>query len=110
MMAFGLLVTYAEPAINALLMLSAVVDAQQSPYLYFLLHSWSELLVFCIGLGMGSAAVLGSVRLIYGWPLRWLISAITGIAMLFTAYLTWFRPHLSGVCAMTWDTGSMCIN
>jgi hypothetical protein len=130
MMAFGLLVTYAEPAIGtfavgdifpyinhgdsrltpgALLMLGAAVDAKQSPYLFFMLHEWSELLVLAIGLGMGGAAVIGTLRLLYQWKMKYVVSVLTMISVLLSVYMTWIQPRLIGVNGMAWDTGSMSV-
>ena len=104
---FGILITYAEPAIGALLGLVSLVDPKLSPYLYYLLHTWVELLVFFIGLGMGVAAVLGTLRFVYGWKLRNLLAAITVPAMCFTAFFTWGNPDLYPIVGISWDVGCM---
>lgn len=54
--ALGILVTYAEPAIQSLRPLAAVVDRNAEPYLFFVLNNQQELLVLSIGLGVGVAA------------------------------------------------------
>lgn len=48
-------ISYAEPALSALITLAALVHPERQPYLYFLLHQWAEVLVLTIGLGMGRA-------------------------------------------------------
>ena len=59
----GVLVTYAEPAITSLRPLARLVDAEVAPYLYCALMEKQELLVFVIGLGVGLAAMMGSLAL-----------------------------------------------
>ena len=66
----GIGVTFAEPAIGALQAAGSLVDVQQAPYLYALLSDWSGALVLVIGAGVGLAAVLGTLRFVYGWSLK----------------------------------------
>ena len=69
----GVLVTYAEPAISALRPLAELVDPYSAPYLYFVMNCQQELMVLAIGLGVGVAAVIGTLRFIKNWPLKPLI-------------------------------------
>jgi hypothetical protein len=105
--ALGVLVTYAEPAVGALLTLAPLVDKDQAPYLYYILHQWVEFLIFAIGAGVGLSAVFGTMRLMYGWSLKTLVSAITIPAMILTAYLVWGQEGMDGVVGLSWDTGAM---
>jgi hypothetical protein len=102
----GVLVTYAEPALGALLSLSSQTRPQQTPYLYYLLHQRSELLVLSIGIGLGGAAVLGTLRLWNRWQLRWVICGVLVPAILLSIWmaLDW---RLSPVLPMAWDVGSI---
>jgi hypothetical protein len=43
------------------------VDPSEAPYLYYLMNQQQELLVLCIGLGVGVAAVIGTLRFIKDW-------------------------------------------
>ncbi|KAJ1488871.1 hypothetical protein T484DRAFT_1781846 [Baffinella frigidus] len=91
--ALGVLVTYAEPAITSLRPLARLVDPQVppylycalmqkqelrdvAPYLYCALMQKQELLVLCIGLGVGVAAMLGTLRFVCDWSLKPLIVMI----------------------------------
>ena len=71
----GVGVTFAEPAIGALKAAGAIVTIEQAPYLYTLLNFWAEELVALVGLGVGLAAVLGTMRFLYSWSLKPLIFA-----------------------------------
>ena len=71
----GILVTYAEPSIQALHPLAALVEPTRAPYLYFILNTMMEPLVFSVASGVGVAAVLGTLRFVYGWSLKPLIAA-----------------------------------
>ena len=66
----GIGVTFAEPAIGALKAAGQVVKVETAPFLYTLLNDWAETLVLVVGAGVGLAAVLGTVRLLYGWSLK----------------------------------------
>jgi hypothetical protein len=62
----GIGVTFAEPAIGALKMAGQLVAVEQAPYLYALLNQWSGILVLVIGASVGLAAVVGTLRFLYG--------------------------------------------
>lgn len=102
----GIGVTFAEPAIGALKAAGAIVDVTQTPYLYALLNSWSGSLVLVVGIGVGLAAVLGTLRFIYGWSLKPLIYAtlapLIGLTFYFAA-----DPQLRHVLGLAWDCGAV---
>jgi hypothetical protein len=58
----GIGVTYAEPAIGTLKLAGALVDPEKAPYLFYLLMVRTEATVLLVGLGVGAAAVLGTMR------------------------------------------------
>ena len=66
----GIGVTFAEPAIGALKAAGSLVEVQKAPYLYAMLNEYSNSLVLIVGIGVGLAAVLGTIRFIYGWSLK----------------------------------------
>ena len=102
----GIGVTFAEPAIGALKAAGAIVSVERAPYLYTLLNSWSGVLVLMVGMGVGLAAVLGTLRFIYGWSLKPLIyiSLIPTIGL--TVYIM-SKPELSKVLGLAWDCGAV---
>jgi hypothetical protein len=51
----GVAVTYAEPAISSLTPLVSLVKVHRAPYLHYILMELREVLVLCIGLGVGLA-------------------------------------------------------
>ena len=63
----GIGVTLAEPAIGALQAVGSIVDAEKAPYLWELLNRRSGTLVLVVGIGVGFAAVLGTVRFLRGF-------------------------------------------
>ena len=71
----GIGVTFAEPAIGALKAAGAIVSAQETPVLFALLNQHSGKLVLVVGMGVGVAAVLGTLRFVYSWSLKPLIFA-----------------------------------
>jgi hypothetical protein len=71
----GIGVTFAEPAIGALKAAGQNVSPERAPYLWVLLNQWTDVLVLVIGASVGLAAVLGTLRFLYGWSLKPLIYA-----------------------------------
>jgi hypothetical protein len=63
----GVGVTFAEPAISALKTAGQNVAVERAPYLYALLNDWSGALVLVVGASVGLAAVVGTLRFLYGW-------------------------------------------
>ena len=66
----GIGVTFAEPAIGALQAVGAIVNPKRAPYLWALLNQWSGTLVMIVGMGVGLAAVLGTIRFLKDWSLK----------------------------------------
>lgn len=102
----GIGVTFAEPAIGALKAAGQVVQVENAPYLYSLLNQWAETLVLVVGVGVGAAAVLGTVRFLYGWSLKPFIYATLAPTLL----LTWFislNDELSKMLGLAWDCGAV---
>jgi hypothetical protein len=103
----GILVTYAEPAITSLRPLARLVDPDVAPYLYCALMEKQELLVFCIGLGVGLAAMLGTLRFVRGWSLKPLISISMVPCLMCACYMWWGDPELRPLLGLAWDCGAV---
>jgi hypothetical protein len=102
----GISVTFAEPAIGALQTAGSLVDVTKAPYLYTLLTDWAGVLVLSVGVGVGLAAALGTIRFIYGWSLKPLIF-ITLVPVLGTSIFMAFDPELSKVLGLAFDCGAV---
>lgn len=102
----GIGVTFAEPAIGALKTAGQLVQAEGAPYLYALLNQWSDLLVLVVGVGVGLAAVLGTLRFLYGWSLKPLIYVTLIPTIGLTLYLS-SQPGLDRVLGLAWDSGAV---
>lgn len=102
----GIGVTFAEPAIGALQAAGSVVDVARAPYLYTLLNEWSGTLVLIVGASVGLAAVLGTIRFLYGWSLKPLIYASVIPTLLLTAYCM-TDPELAKTIGLAWDSGAV---
>lgn len=102
----GIGVTFAEPAIGALQTAGSLVDVTKAPYLFAILNDWSGVLVLAVGGGVGLAAVLGTVRFIYGWSLKPMIYATLVPIMGLTFYLA-ADAELSKVLGLAFDCGAV---
>jgi len=105
-MLLGVGVTFAEPAIGALKTAGSIVNFNKAPYLYALLNDWSTALVLIVGVGVGLAAVLGTLRLLYGWSLKPLIYA-TLLPILALTFYFMQDAQLSRVLGLAWDCGAV---
>jgi len=102
----GIGVTYAEPAIGALKAAGQIVQVEKAPILFALLNDWSEVLVMVVGAGVGFAAVLGTLRFIYGWSLKPMIymALIPALGLTIFAYLD---SELYKIIGLAWDCGAV---
>jgi hypothetical protein len=102
----GIGVTFAEPAIGALQTAGSLVDVTKAPYLYTLLTNWAGTLVLAVGAGVGFAAALGTVRLIYGWSLKPLIY-ITLVPLLGVTLFMSTDDEMMKVLGLAFDCGAV---
>jgi hypothetical protein len=102
----GVGVTFAEPAISALKTAGQNVAVERAPYLYALLNSWSETLVLVVGASVGLAAVIGTLRFLYGWSLKPLIFASLVPVLGLSVYAAG-DPELGKALGLAWDTGAV---
>ena len=102
----GIGVTFAEPAIGALQAVGSIVDVTKAPYLYTLLNDWTGTLVLVVGIGVGIAAVLGTMRFLNGWSLKPMVYSALAPAIGLTLYCM-FNPELSKILGLAWDCGAV---
>ena len=102
----GIGVTFAEPAIGALQVAGSIVDPAKAPYLFTLLNDRSGATVFLVGLGVGLAAVLGTVRFLRGWSLKPLI-VMSVTPTLILSVIAYMDPELTKIVGLAWDCGAV---
>ncbi len=102
----GIGVTFAEPAIGALRAAGQIVSVEQAPYLYAILNFWSGELVLVVGVSVGLAAVLGTLRFLLGWSLKPLIY-LSLLPVLALSVLAATDAELSNVLGLAWDCGAV---
>ena len=102
----GIGVTYAEPAIGTLKIAGALVDPEKAPLLYYALMAQTETTVLLVGFGVGLAAVIGSMRFLYGWSLKPLIYLSLIPCTILTAICA-LNPNLSSIVGLAWDCGAV---
>lgn len=102
----GIGVTFAEPAIGALQAVGSIVDPVRAPYLWALLNQWSGVLVLVVGIGVGLAAVLGTIRFLNGWSLKPYIYLTLGPVLALTLWAM-NDPELAKVLGLAWDCGAV---
>jgi len=102
----GIGVTFAEPAIGALKAAGQNVSVERAPYLYALLNFWSTQLVLVVGFSVGLAAVIGTLRFLYGWSLKPLIYISLVPLLALTVYAS-VDPEMKKVIGLAWDCGAV---
>ena len=102
----GIGVTFAEPAIGALQAAGQNISVERTPYLYALLNDWAGVLVLVVGASVGLAAVLGTVRFIYGWSLKPFIYLTLAPVLAVTIYSA-IDPDLRNTLGLAWDAGAV---
>lgn len=102
----GIGVTFAEPAIGALKAAGSIVNSTSAPYLYALLNNWDLALVLIVGVGVGLAAILGTIRFLYGWSLKPFIVVSVAIALGLSIYAMQ-DPELNKILGLAWDCGAV---
>jgi len=102
----GIGVTYAEPAIGTLKLAGALVDPEKAPALFYLLMVRTDVTVLLVGFGVGMAAIIGTMRFLYGWSLKPLIywSLLPGVIL--TAYCA-LDSNLASIVGLAWDCGGV---
>ena len=102
----GIGVTFAEPAIGALQAAGQNISVERAPYLYALLNYWADVLVLVVGASVGLAAVLGTVRFLYGWSLKPLIYLALAPVLAVTVFCA-IDPDLRVTLGLAWDAGAV---
>lgn len=103
----GIGVTLAEPAIGALQEAGKIVDPAKAPYLWSLLNQHTAKLVAVVGVGVGCAAVLGTLRFVYNWSLKPMIYASISPLLILTAYVALTDLELAKIIGLAWDCGAV---
>ena len=102
----GIGVTFAEPAIGALKAAGQNISVERAPYLYALLNFWSTELVLVVGFSVGLAAVIGTLRFLYGWSLKPLIYLSLVPLLTLTVYAS-VDPEIKKIIGLAWDCGAV---
>jgi hypothetical protein len=102
----GVGATFAEPAIGVLKAAGTSVKAWDAPLLFLLLNRYPDLLVYAVGIGVGTAVVAGMLRFLYGWSLKPFIYGLVVILLLFSLW-AWFDPNMMYLTGLAWDCGGV---
>ena len=102
----GVGVTYAEPAIGALKTAGSNVNINKAPYLYFMLNQYGDILPIAVGIGVGAAALIGTLRFLKNWSLKMLIY-ITLIPTIGLTILSILNENLISTIGLAWDCGAV---
>lgn len=103
----GVLVAFAEPAIAALVPLAALVEADRTPLLYYILNEGRTYLVISIGLGVGTATAVGAWKTLTGRPLLPQIYAIFIPTLVLAMYMKFGDKNLEPLIGLSWDCGAI---
>jgi hypothetical protein len=102
----GIGVTLAEPAIGALREAGRILSSQYAPVLSTLLTAKADLLRVAVGVGVGLAAVVGVLRLVFNWSLKPIVYGAVGATLGITLFAT-SHPAMREVIGLAWDCGAV---
>ena len=101
----GIGATLAEPAIGALKSAGVNIVAAEAPLLHAMLTRYSGTLVLMVGIGVGVATIIGTLRFLYGWSLKVLI--IPPVLILAGMSLWAQNIGLASIVGLAWDSGAV---
>lgn len=101
----GIACTLAEPAMGALEIAGAAVQVEKAPVLWTLLNPWNQYLSLSIGVGVGFASLIGTLRLLKGWSLKTItyLSSTSSVLLTVVVEIT----GLSETVGLAWDSGAV---
>lgn len=102
----GVGATLAEPAIAVLKAAGAGVKPTQAPLLFSLLNDYAGQLVAAVGIGVGLAVMLGVLRFLRGWSLKYLILPLVSTLLVATVWANG-HPQMRDVLGLAWDCGAV---
>jgi len=102
----GVGVTYAEPAMGALKTAGSIVNINKAPYLYVMLNQYGDILPVAVGIGVGIAALLGTLRFLKNWGLKNIIY-ISLIPTIGLTILSVLNEDLKSTIGLAWDCGAV---
>jgi hypothetical protein len=107
MFVLGIGVTFAEPAIGALQQVGNSVNPDNSPYLYYLLNQWETPLVFSVGIGVGFAAVLGTLRFLWQMSMKTILYPCVAAVLVLTTVVYFVGDMGKQIIGLAWDCGAV---
>ena len=104
----GLLASFGEPVLGTLQMAGAHIKREHAPLLYDLLVGKPMYLVLTVGLGVGIACLIGTMRFLYGWSLKVIILPLVLLGIILTVIAA-NTPILASAIGLAWDTGAVIV-
>jgi hypothetical protein len=102
----GMATTLAEPAIGALQSVGASIDFTTAPVLHLLLNKYVSEMAMAVGVGVGLAVVLGVLRFMYGFSLKYCVFPLTALSAVLTVW-AYSIPEMRAVIGLAWDCGAV---
>ncbi|MBS0616805.1 MAG: DUF1538 family protein [Spirochaetes bacterium] len=104
----GLLAAFGEPVIGSLQQAGSSLQEAHSPLLYKLLKGKPFYLIFTVAFGVGVAAVIGTMRFLYGWSLKPIVLPLIAIGIALTIFAA-RDQHLKEAIGLAWDAGAVIV-
>ena len=102
----GIAATFAEPAIGALQAAGASLNDPRARTLKALLGPAVDWLVLAVAVGVGLAVIVGLLRFMFGWRMKWLVLLVLPLCLGLTAYVA-SQEALARVIGLAWDCGAI---
>lgn len=102
----GIAATFAEPAIGALQAAGASLNDPRAGALKALLGPAVDWLVLAVAVGVGLAVIVGLLRFMFGWRMKWLVMVVLPLCLGLTAFVA-SQDGLVRVIGLAWDCGAI---
>jgi hypothetical protein len=102
----GGIATLAEPSMIMLQNITDPVPLYQAPLLFYLLNVKTSLFVATIGIGVGTAMILGAVRVIKNLPFKPFVVTCLTIALV-ASVIAYLDERSRPFVALAWDVGGI---
>ncbi len=102
----GGIATLAEPSMIMLKGITDTVPLYQAPLLFYLLNVRPSLFVTVIGIGVGVAMILGTVRVIKNWSFKPFVIICLSIALI-ASVIAYLDERSRPFVALAWDVGGI---
>jgi len=104
--ALGVAVTLAEPALGVVKTAGSLIQQDQAPHLYMLLHEQTDALLLAVALGVGLSASAGMLRIRCNRNLKGPVLVLLTFTLALSSFVHFHTSHVD-ILGLAWDLGAV---